>query len=123
MYKKIELETEDGTEEFGFKASGATAIYYRTAFGRDLIVDLMALNSGSIADVDTTAGDRLAYIMNAQAEKREMSKLNMDDFIEWADHFEGSELQSHLNEFTSLYFSSRKTTSKAKKEDARQNAN
>lgn len=122
MYKEIEIETRKGKKTFPFLATGTTATRYRMAFGRDLMMDLFKLNSGNAGEIDTTASDRLAYIMNAQAEKKDLSRLNTDSFLEWADQFEGSGLQSHMNDFTGLYFGSRKTTSAAKKEDARQNA-
>lgn len=65
-----------------------------------------------------TVGDKLAFIMNAQAEKRDMNKLNEDAFLEWADQFDGAELFLHMQEFVTLYLGSRRTTSKPKKEAA-----
>lgn len=123
MYKEIELQTAEGEKKaMGFLATGSTAIRYRMAFGRDLMVDLLKLSSGGTdgIDIDTTASDRLAFIMNAQAEKKDMSTLNMDAFLEWADQFDGSALLDHMNDFTGLYFSSRKTTSTSKKGNALQ---
>lgn len=120
MYKELDLETSEGVKTFGFLATGTTATRYRLAFGTDLMVSLMALNSDNAVDIDMTVGDKLAYIMNAQAEGKDMSKLNMDSFLAWADQFDGAELSGHLNDFTGLYFGSRKTTSTAKKEDGPQ---
>jgi hypothetical protein len=68
---------------------------------------------------DMTVGDKLAFIMNAQAEKRDMNTLNVDAFLEWADQFDGAELFLHMQEFVTLYLGSRKTTSKPKKDPSR----
>jgi hypothetical protein len=67
---------------------------------------------------DMTVGDKLAFIMNAQAEKRDMNKLSEDAFLEWADQFDGAELFLHMQEFVTLYLGSRRTSSKPKKEAA-----
>lgn len=68
---------------------------------------------------DMTVGDKLAFIMNAQAEKKDMNKLNVDSFLEWADQFDGAELFLHMSDFVSMYLGSRQTTSKPKKEFSR----
>ncbi|WP_155889854.1 hypothetical protein [Oribacterium sp. C9] len=49
------------------------------------------------------------------------SKLNVDNFIEWADQFDGAELFMHMQDFVSLYLGSRATSSKAKKVAAQLN--
>ena len=56
---------------------------------------------------DMTVGDKLAFIMNAQAEKKDMNKLNVDSFLEWADQFDGAELFLHMRDFVSMYLGSR----------------
>ena len=68
---------------------------------------------------DMTVGDKLAYIMNAQAEKKDMNKLNADSFLEWADQFDGAELFLHMRDFVSMYLGSRQTTSTQKKDRSR----
>ena len=40
---------------------------------------------------DMTVGNKLAFIMNAQAEKWDMNKLNADALLEWADQFDGGQ--------------------------------
>ena len=64
---------------------------------------------------DMTVGDKLAFIMNAQAEKKDMNKLNVDAFLEWADQFDGAALFLHMKDFVSMYLGSRQTTSTPKK--------
>ena len=71
---------------------------------------------------DMTVGEKLAFIMNCQAEKRDMNKLNVETFVEWADQFDGAELFMHMQDFVSLYLGSRVTSSKAKKAAAQLSA-
>ena len=68
---------------------------------------------------DMTVGDKLAFIMNALAEMRDMNKLNEGAFLDWADQFDGAELFLHMQEFVTLYLGSRRTTSKPKKDPSR----
>ena len=120
MYREITLQMNDGREKtFGFLATGATSMRYRMVFGEDMIIGLLNLMNGGTS-ADTTASDRLAFIMNAQAERKDMTKLSLESFIEWADQFDGGTLNDHMNDFVGMYFNQRKTTSTAKKEAARQ---
>lgn len=120
MYKEIALNTQDGKKTFGFLATGTTAYRFRQVFHKDLMVMLNNMENLTDENADTSVGDELAYIMNAQAEKKDMNKLNVDDFLTWADQFDGAELFLHMQEFVSLYLGNRKTTSSAKKEAAPQ---
>lgn len=122
MFKEFTLQTQDGEKVFGFLATGTTAIRYRQVFGEDLLVMLNRMErevQKDSADVDMGLGDRLAYIMNAQAEKKDMSTLSRDDFMAWADQFDGAELFLHMQDFISLYIGNRKTMSTPKKAGAR----
>ena len=67
-------------------------------------------------DADYTVGDKLAYIMNAHAEGKDMKTLNYDTFLEWLEQIESSEILMHMEEIVSLYLGSKLTHSVAKKE-------
>lgn len=124
MYKEIELETVDGKKKFGFAAIGSTAVRYRQVFHQDLMVQLNKLqnmdNEEKEDSVDTSVIDRLAYIMNMQAEKKDMGKLNFDTFIDWLDQFDGPELFTHMDEIVGLYIGNKAATSNPKNAPARQ---
>jgi hypothetical protein len=119
MYKEITLRCTDGKEkEFSFLATGTTAFRFKQVFHQDLMILLNKMENSEDDQTDMTVGDKLAFIMNAQAEGKEMNKLNVDAFLEWADQFDGAELFLHMQEFVTLYLGSRRTTSKPKKEAA-----
>jgi hypothetical protein len=119
MYQEISLRLTDGSEQkFPFLATGTTAYRYKQVFHQDLMILLNKMENSEDDQTDMTVGDKLAFIMNAQAEKRDMNTLNVDAFLEWADQFDGAELFLHMQEFVTLYLGSRRTSSKSKKEAA-----
>lgn len=122
MYQELTLQTQDGEKRFPFLATGTTAIRYRQVFHQDLLVTLNKMENVKSEDTDTSVGDKLAYIMNAQAEKKDMKMLNTDTFLVWADQFDGAELFLHMQDFISIYLGNKKTTSVPKKAAARRNA-
>lgn len=116
MYKEIELETQEGKKTFPFLATGTTAYRYKQCFHQDLMIALNNMEGDTADDqADMTVGDKLAFIMNAQAEKKDMNKLNVDAFLEWADQFDGAALFLHMKDFVSMYLGSWQTTSTPKK--------
>ncbi len=119
MYKEIDLDTQEGVKKFGFLATGTTAYRYRQVFHKDLMVTLNNMENVDADTADTSVGDKLAYIMNAQAERKDMNKLSFDGFLEWADQFDGATLFLHMQEFITMYLGSRETTSDPKKAAAR----
>ena len=122
MFKQITLTTNDGGEKtFKFLATGTTAYRYRQIFHQDLMVQLSRLktfqDSGASDEAaDSTIFEKLAFIMNAQAEGLNMNTLNFDSFLEWADQFAGMELLSHAPEIIELYLGSKITKSVPKKD-------
>nr|DAU85681.1 MAG TPA: hypothetical protein [Caudoviricetes sp.] len=119
MYQEITLKTcGEGEKSFPFLATETTAYRYKQVFHQDLMILLNKMENSEDDQTDMTVGDKLAFIMNAQAEKRDMNKLNEDAFLEWADQFDGAELFLHMQEFVTLYLGSRRTSSKPKKEAA-----
>lgn len=112
MYKEIKLKNTDGTEiTYKFLASGTTAYRYMQVFHEDL----MKIITNFDKEADYTLADKLAYIMNAQAEGKDMKILNYDSFLEWLDKIESSEIFSHMEELISLYIGTKITNSIPKK--------
>ena len=121
MYKEIKLYTQDGEKTFGFLATGSTAIRYRQVFHQDLMVLLNKLQKiDETDDVDTGIVDKLAFIMNAQAEKKDMNTLSSDDFINWVDQFDGAELVKNMDKIVGLYLGNKFSGASPKKGAARQ---
>ncbi len=121
MYKEIKLYTQDGEKTFGFLATGSTAIRYRQVFHQDLMVLLNKLQKiDETDDVDTGIVDKLAFIMNAQAEKKDMNTLSSDDFINWVDQFDGAELFKNMDKIVGLYLGNKFSGASPKKGAARQ---
>lgn len=119
MYKEIQLDTQEGNKVFRFLATGTTAYRFRQVFHQDLMVMLNNMEKVDDGKADTSVGDKLAYIMNMQAEGKDMTKLSFDSFLKWCDQFDGAELFLHMQDFVTLYLGSRATTSVPKKAVAR----
>lgn len=122
MLKEVRLMTISGEEkDFRFLATGTTAYRYRQIFQRDLMVEITkmgGLNGEGTPDdsLDSMVISKLAFIMNAQAEGKDVKKLNCDMFLEWADQFPAMELTSHGVEIVEIYLGSKATTSIPKKD-------
>ena len=113
MYKEINLKMISGEEKpFKFLACGSTAYRYNQVFHEDLMAKLTKME----ADADYSIADKLAYIMNSQAEGKDMKTLNNDSFFTWLDQLESSEILLHMEEIVGLYLGSKLTNSVPKKE-------
>lgn len=81
--RKVKL----GEKELALRASPLALLFYRQAFGRDLIGDLVSLQSlqtlvtGDFSGLDTVLLLQLAYAMNRAAEPKE----NFPGFEQWLD--------------------------------------
>lgn len=67
-------------------------------------------------DADFSVTDKLAFIMNCQAEKKDLNCQNFDVFLDWVDQFETSELFNHISDFIGIYLGNKESTSNPKKE-------
>lgn len=107
-------------------ANGATPYIYKNVFKEDLLLGMntnqlnteskdeeLASKAGlNLVDI----GIKLAYIMNAQAEKKRLSALSYDDFYKWLEQFEATTLYDDelMAEVYSVLHSDMETTSEAK---------
>lgn len=115
MYKEIKI----GDITVPMLANGATALRYRSVFGRDIITELQE------AQGDTSKGfnalPELAFIMamaaKAKAGEVDMSLLNQDMFLEWLEQFDPMDLPMAAEELTNLYTGNGKTNSEPKKKE------
>lgn len=105
MYGKVmisDLET-------GFLANAATPFRYKNLFGIDL---LSVLAKGDNSSVDDYV--RLAFIMAKQAEKADMTTLTDEDFYQWLESYEFSDLVEALPDIIGLYMKNKQTNSDPK---------
>ena len=105
MYGKVTINDK----EVEFLANASTSFRFKNIFGIDLISLLAKGDEGSIDDYE-----RLAFVMAAQAEKKDMSKLTEEDFYQWLESFEFNDLVEALPEIIGLYMQNKKTTSDPK---------
>lgn len=112
MYREIKI----GKNTIPMLANGATPIRYRMVFKKDLINEFQQVegNNYSIA-VDTLS--ELAFIMAQAAQMEDMSKLNMEVYIEWLEQFEPLDLTEAVEEIVDLYMGNSETISEVKKKE------
>lgn len=113
MKKDIELLTTTGKKSFPMAANGATCIRFRQVFHKDLMVENAKLINAS-EDADSEYFGKLAYIMNASAEGKDMSKLSQEDYEKWIEQFEGSALWDAQYQIVSVYTGNQEVTSEGK---------
>jgi len=122
MFKTISLVLSDGEtkKDFNFLAVGTTSYRYKQIFRSDLMKDITRLVNRELDfigdEADFSVTDKLAFIMNCQAEKMDMNNLNFDMFIEWLEQFDSATLFAHLNDFINIYLGNKESTSNPKKE-------
>lgn len=60
---------------------------------------------------------QLAYIMNKQAERADMTSLDIDGYLDWLDQFESLAFMAHAMDFLGLYMGNKSTSAEAKKKN------
>ncbi len=123
MFKVLTMTLSDGEskKDFPFLAVGTTAYRYRQVFRSDLMKDITSLVNRELdyigENADFSVTDKLAFIMNCQAEKMDMNNINFDMFIEWLEQFDAASMFNHLNDFVNIYLGNKESTSNPKKEE------
>lgn len=123
MYRTLTMTLADGEtkKDFNFVAVGTTAYRYKQVFRTDLMKDITKLVNRDLdyigEDADFSVTDKLAFIMNSQAEQMNMNHLNFEMFIEWLEQFDAASLFEHFNDFINIYLGNKESTSNPKKED------
>lgn len=74
----------DGNE-MELSANAATPFRFKQVFHKDLMT--VFANEEKAQQEGLEVVTELAYIMNKQAQKADMTKLSFDDFIEWLEGF------------------------------------
>lgn len=122
MYRTIKMTMIDGSQkDFNFLAVGSTPYRYKQLFKEDLMKSLTKLMNSKLDgigdDADFSVTDKLAFVMNCQAEKRDLNAQNFETFLEWVDQFDASDLFNHISDFIGIYLGNKESTSEPKKED------
>ena len=105
MFKTI---TIDG-KELALAANAATPFRYKQVFHSDL---LSVLGNEQRAETEgVEAVTQLAFIMNKQAEKADMNKLNYDEFMTWLEDFGSMAFVTSAEDILNVYMESTESTS------------
>lgn len=66
------------------------------------------------------SAQKLAYVMNMQAEKSDMNGLTMDSYLEWLEQFDSTAFLENAMDFMGLYIGNKQGTSIPKKNTVQQ---
>lgn len=83
-----------------FTSNGATPLFYRQFFKKDIIKEMSGDNPFSAA---TENAPELGFIMAKQAEGADMMKLTQTDYIEWLSSFGALDLTVHAMDVIEVY--------------------
>lgn len=130
MHKEIELLDFEGEKrKVSMLANAMTAVRYRQVFKQDLMREFgTMMKADGMTDAEATEflGEkieifqRLAYVMNSSAMKKDMSKLSIEDYYEWLEPFDAMTFYENGQEIAGVYMGQRKASSKSKKKNAPQ---
>lgn len=98
-----------GEKDVVLKASAATPILYKQAFGEDMIQELNAFTqmkdkleqAGKMRDLTS----KLAFIMNKEATTSEdeiFNSLNFQKYVAWMMQFDPNEIETHGAEIITI---------------------
>lgn len=114
MYKEVKI----GSQNIPLRASGATPVFYKMLFHRDILQIMKKAKEDTSQLGDCTS--ELAFVMAKQAEKADMTKLSYEAYIEWLDTFESMDLIMSSLDIMEVYMAGQETTSQIKKKAAKQ---
>ena len=113
MYREIKI----GEMSIPMLANGATPIRYRMVFGKDLMSEFNQIQEDT--GKASTSLSELAFIMAKAAEafneKKAMTTLNQESYVEWLEQFEPLDLVLAAEDIVNLYMGNGETLSEAKK--------
>lgn len=113
MYREIKV----GEMSIPMLANGATPIRYRMVFGKDLMSEFNQIQEDT--GKASTSLSELAFIMAKAAEafneKKAMTTLNQESYVEWLEQFEPLDLVLAAEDIVNLYMGNGETLSEAKK--------
>ena len=109
MTKEINI----GGKTINFTANGATPLFYKQFFKKDLLKEITT--EGDELVIATDCIPELAFIMAKQADKADMMHLSMQIYIEWLELFNPFDLALKGNEIFNVYVADSMPTEEPKK--------
>ena len=113
MYREIKI----GEMSIPMLANGATPIRYRMVFGKDIMSEFNQ-SQDDVVKASSSLSE-LAFIMAKAAEafneKKAMTTLNQESYVEWLEQFEPLDLVLAAEDIVNLYMGNGETLSEAKK--------
>lgn len=106
----------DGGKEVRLAANAATPFRFKQLFQKDLLRifnDSQKDDAEMIGLADTVT--ELAFIMNSQAEGKDMKNLSLDEFYSWLEDYEPMDFIVKEQDIINVYLSSTQTTATPKK--------
>lgn len=107
-----------GEQEVALASNAATALRYKSVFGKDLLKEFAKLDKVDDTDkIDAVEMvEKLTYIMNLQ-NKGEIKEASEDGFVDWLEKFEESDFQKPetIQEILAIWNKNISTTSELKK--------
>lgn len=110
MYGTINLDEN----EMELVANAATPYRVKQIFNIDIMKEFMNAEQDGYATVVGIL-PQLTYVMNCQALKVDMNKINQETFLLWCENIEAMAILNHAEEIIAIYQGNQKTTSKPKK--------
>lgn len=110
MYGTINLNGID----MELVANAATPYRMKQIFNIDIMKEFMNAEKDNYANV-ISALPQLVYIMNCQAVKADMNKLNQETFLTWCENLDAMAIESKSEEIIAIYLGNQNSTSRAKK--------
>lgn len=106
----------DGGKEVKLAANAATPFRFKQLFGKDLLrlFNDSSKNESEMVDLADTITE-LAFIMNSQAEGRDMNRLSLDEFYSWLEDYEPMDFIVKSQEVVNVYLSSTQVSAESKK--------
>lgn len=105
MYKEISIGKKT-PRKLALLANGATPLFYKQIFNRDLLQYLTEDRSdGGSMEIASDKIPELAYIMAKQAEKADMQKLSFEDYMQWLEGFEALDITMNAAAIANVYIS------------------
>lgn len=113
MYRELQIGGHDAP--LCLLANAATAYRYRQVFGEDLIALYAGLAESKNAKADTIdAAHKLAFVMNAAAEKKDMARLNAEAFYAWLEQYDELDLATAADSIWAVFLSQQEGKSRPK---------
>lgn len=106
----------DGGKEVKLAANAATPFRFKQLFGKDLLrlFNDSSKNESEMVDLADTITE-LAFIMNSQAEGKDMNRLSLDEFYSWLEDYEPMDFIVKSQEVVKVYLSSTQVSAESKK--------